>query len=254
MSNEPIPVAAQPSNTRGIVILVLTMLPVALALHLIVGPLLALAALGLFGASLVLTLIAQHNADDAGSQDPETGLPDRAAALRRLGELAAHRGTPRRQAAVIVVSLARASFADAEERRATLLLAALRMARRLRKGDQIVRIGPAALAAILVPSRGLNARSVREILDRIDGLLREPFRLGAKELQAEADLGACLQNDAPASEASAWLEAAEAAVEIARSAGEPHVYWMALASAEGATWPPAAAGDDEVARKATRSA
>lgn len=252
MSNNPATVAARPSNTKGIIVLVLAVLPVVLTLHLIVGPLLALATLGLFVAALILTMIAQRDGD-TGTQDPETGLPDREAALRRLGDLAAHPGTPRRQAAVIVVSLARASFANAEERRSTVLLAALRMARRLRKGDQIVRVGPAALAAILVPSRGLNARSAREILDRIDGLLREPFRLGDRELRVEADIGACLQTDAPAADARAWLEAAEEAAEISRTTGEPHVYWIALTSAEAATWPSASGGDDEVAGNATRS-
>ena len=243
----------RPSYAKGIFYLVAGMATVALVLHAVAGPAIALAACALFAAALALTLIAQRK-DDPSSRDAETGLPDRAAALRRLEEIAAQGGTARRQAALITVTFPDSAFADAEERRSVLLLAVLRTAQRLRKGDQILRTDTFSLAVILSPSRGLNARSVRDILDRLDGVLREPFRVGDRRIQVEAALGACLQNDAPAPDARSWLEAAEDAARVAGAKREPHVYWLALTPDETARWPKTPSGEDVPSDKGARSA
>ena len=242
------PTRNRPSHATGILLLVAALVLVALTLCLLAGPVVALAASSPLAAALVLTLAGRRQ-DQLSSRDAETGLPDRAAALLRLEEITTQSATAKRQAAVVIAALSETAFATAEDRRSTLLLAALRMAQRLRKGDQILRVGTSSLAVILGPSRGLNARSARDILDRLDGVLREPFRLGDRTLDVESALGACLQHDAPAGEARAWLEAAEDAAGIAATKREPHVYWLARTSAGAARWQETAT-EDTVANEA----
>ncbi len=164
---------------------------------------------------------------DTSTRNPTTGLPDRADALRRLDAMMAQPHSKVRQSAVVVIAIEEDQAAQAAPLH---LPVALRLAGALRKGDRIVHLGETELGAILGPSKGINARSVRAILDRIDDSLKQPFDAAGKLVVLRVALGACLQRDAPGPGPESWLEAAERAASLGRECGEPCVFWVARAT------------------------
>jgi GGDEF domain-containing protein len=128
---------------------------------------------------------------------------------------------------------ARPIFAD---RQATIFMATARLAEGLRRGDQIIRTGENSLAAILGPSRGLTARAAEGILARIDGMFREPIRVGSRSIPVRVSLGACLQHDAPKADAASWIEAAELASQLAAEDGDPRLFPSGATKVDRSAW------------------
>ncbi len=186
---------------------------------------LGLLACAVLSATLALALLTDR---DSGwvSRDPVTGLPDRTEALRRLEALMSQPLGPIRQGALLVV---RCETNGAALLGTIRIQIALRLARALRKGDRIVLLGDDELGAIIAPAQGIEARSVRSILDRIAESLRKPIEVDGTSHVLTFYLGACLQRDAPGGHADAWLEAAESATMLARDLGEPCLFWSASA-------------------------
>ena len=245
----PIPRA---SNVGGILILLGALPPLALALHALAGATVAAAVCGVYAAALALTVRAERGSETP-SRDPLTGLPDRAAAIGRLESIVEQRLAGSSQAAVFVVSIAEPQ-ADpaAADRHPVVYVAIAHLAQGLRRGDQIIRIGENSLAAILGPSRGLTARAAEGILERIDGLFREPLRVGPRTVSLRASLGVCLQHDAPRADAQSWLKAAELAAMVAAEDGEPRLFPSGATKVDRSAWdeheastPVGIAGEDE---------
>lgn len=187
------------------------------------GPFAATAAGLIFGASVCLAFL--RRIDSPTSRDPSTGLPDRDGALASLATILGRSASGQHEAAVIFLRFDTGhAVLDAEERRQLTLVAAMRMAQRLRKNDQIVHLGDGRLAAILGPSLGLTGKSAEGILGRIAGMFDDPLNIGGRSIEVTASVGACLQHDAPETDARSWLRAAESAAEMAAREGRPRLF------------------------------
>lgn len=225
------------SNATGILILTAAIPPLGLGLHVLVGPIVALAVCGVYILALGLTVFVERG-DNTPSRDPSTGLPDRDAALARLESIFAQNLAGGSQAAVFVITMKGPGDEEipATDRQPTTVMAVARLAQGLRRGDQIIRIGEGSLAAILGPSRGLTSPAAESILNRIHWMFREPMRIGSRILPVRVSLGACLQHDAPRADAASWIEAAELAAELAAEAGEPRLFPSGATKVDRAAW------------------
>lgn len=213
------------------------------------GPAAAVAVGAPLLAALCLTLWVERRGDP--SRDAATGLPDRGAAIACLDEILKQRLAWSSQAVVIVISLESGEESGTPlSEEALVFHAAARLGRGLRKGDQIVRVSRTALGAILGPSRGLTAQAAESILGRVEGMFREPVRLGRDTVTPRVALGACLQHDAPHADATSWLQAAELAAEIAREVSAPQLFPSGAVAVDRAAWlasPPLDPSDEEQA-------
>jgi GGDEF domain-containing protein len=223
MSFLPHDSAGRASFALGLTVLAAAGLATLALLTWLTGPIVGAAAGIVFAASVCLAFL--RRGDNPTSRDPSTGLPDRDGALAALATILRRSGSGQHEAAVIVVALDTGDAAlDAEDRRAMTLVAAVRMAQRLRKGDQIVHLGETSLAAILGPSFGLTAQATEGVLVRIERMFGDPLRIAGHSLEVDAAVGACLQHDAPGADASSWLEAAEEAARMAARDGRPRLF------------------------------
>lgn len=222
------------SNVGGILILIAAIPPLGLALNALAGPMIAVAVCVIYLAALGLTVRAERGGETP-SRDPGTGLPDRDAAISRLDRIFEQRLAGSSQAGVFVIAL-EPHQGGAPEGHPLAFIAIARLAQGLRRGDQIIRIGENSLAAILGPSRGLTARAAEGILERIDGMFREPLRVGPKTVPLRVSLGACLQHDAPRADARSWLEAAELAAQVAAEDGEPRLFPSGATRVDRSAW------------------
>jgi GGDEF domain-containing protein len=223
MSLTPQDSAGHTSYALGLTALFAAGVAALAGLAWLAGPVVAAAAGIVFAASVCLAFL--RRGDSQTSRDPNTGLPDRDGALGALAAILGRSGSGQHEAAVIVVALDTGdAVLSPEDRRAMTFVAAMRMAQRLRKGDQIVHVGETSLAAILGPSLGLTARATEGILGRIERMFRDPLRLNGQSLAVTASVGACLQHDAPGADASSWLEAAEEAARMAARDGLPRLF------------------------------
>lgn len=210
-------VAGTPHITAstGIVVIIIATIPVLWLFYAMFGPLPAWAVGALVVLALGMTIIAQRNQDTL-STDPETGLPDREAAIDRLIGLMDRAANPNRQAAIIVIQFeGKASLSD---RRQVILAAAVRLSQVLRQGDQIVHIADNRLAAILGHSRGLDRDAIQSVMQRLEAVLNQPIQIDIASFAPKITIGGCGQCDAPASDAWSWLDAAEMAAEAAGNA------------------------------------
>jgi hypothetical protein len=224
MSAEWTSLSYRRSRQVGVVVILLAASPTILLLNFLAGAWMSALAAVMLAVALGLTLLTSRF-DEIGSRDPITGLPDREAALARLDGILGETVSGSRQALVVVVSLAAPDEPlDEGEWRQLTLLGAVRMAQRLRRGDQIVRISDSSLAAILSPSLGITAQAAEGIIGRIACGFAEPLRIGARPVSPVISVGACLQHDAPAADAQSWLEAAECAAEMATTTDEPRLF------------------------------
>lgn len=220
------PRAAESSSSHiaastGIIVVVVATVPVLWLLYALFGAMPTWLASTLVAMALVMTIVAQRNHDDV-STDPETGLPDRGAALERLSGLMDRTANPNRQAAVIVIRLEQ--VVNATDRRQITLTAALRLSEVLREGDQIIHLADNTLAAILGLSRGLDRDSIQGVMHRLEDVLSQSIRIDIAEFNPRITIGACGQCDAPAGDARSWLDAAEMAAEAAMNAGTPVLF------------------------------
>ena len=204
---------------KGHLILSAGLPPAILVGQVVAGQIGAVAFGAVYAAALALSICARRR-EETTTRDEDTGLPDRASALASLVRLLANPATPRRQAAVIIVE-----FAAGEERphadvaAERLFRAAHRLAQGLRKGDQIARVGPTRLAALLETTRNLDAVALESVLARIATAFEKPLR--PDEAPPQVAIGGCLQCDAPEPLAVSWLDAAEIAAHRAAATGLP---------------------------------
>jgi GGDEF domain-containing protein len=222
------------SNTPGVLILAAALPALAVALHAVAGPLVAAVVCSVYAAALALTMRAERDGDTP-SRDALTGLPDRAAALDRLEKIFGQRLAGSSQAAVFVISIDASDIRQTDSQ-SVIFMATVRLAQGLRRGDQIIRIGDHALAAVLGPSRGLTEPAAESILDRINGMFREPMVAGSHVIAVRVSVGACLQHDAPRADAPSWLEAAELAATLAAEDGEPRLFPSGATKVDRSAW------------------
>jgi diguanylate cyclase (GGDEF)-like protein/PAS domain S-box-containing protein len=152
--------------------------------------------------------------------DALTELPNRAWFLERLGQAVARGRREQSRLAVFFVDLD--GFKEVNDTLGhesgdhVLFAAAGRMSRVLRPGDTLARYGGDEFTILCEDIPG--EAEVAEIAERILTALREPFRVGGGIASVGASIGVALA-DAGAHAAPVLMEAADAAMYTAKSAG-----------------------------------
>jgi diguanylate cyclase (GGDEF)-like protein/PAS domain S-box-containing protein len=171
----------------------------------------------------------QHNA----SHDPLTDLPNRALFTERLGKALSGRRATDGRAAVLYVDLdgfkAVNDTAGHQAGDDLLTQAARRLQESLRSGDTAARLGGDEFAVLISGPGGAarheepleRERQVREIADRLRGVLSEPYRVEGGEVRVGASIGIALARtgDTP----SALMRNADLAMYRAKQAGKGRV-------------------------------
>jgi diguanylate cyclase (GGDEF)-like protein/PAS domain S-box-containing protein len=179
--------------------------------------------------ALVLDLSGQLAAEDellrSAFHDSQTGLPNRALLLERLGQaLKACLREPGRRVGLCFVSLDQlGSVNESVGHRAgdrLLTAAAERLGAGLRPGDTLARIGGNSFALLLDDCGG--EEGARSALQRLRQRLSEPLSIGGQELEPTACLGlAC--GGAESAGPEDLLREAESALQQAREQGRDHL-------------------------------
>lgn len=155
----------------------------------------------------------------AGGRDGETGLPDRAAAVARLDDLAADGAIAGRRVAALAIGLERLEDLGHRHgetaRRGVLLEAARRIALSVRADDLVVRLGEASFGVVLDNLRRADLEMLIQLSARVQRELSEPFHLEGARAHLTVSIGFCLPGTAPDRSGEGLLAGAERALRAA---------------------------------------